>query len=523
MISVCRVKTNVCKHRLALLLLVALAAEGGGQEPFPSVLAEAREGAVPNANVLAEESSALTLPDALSLALRQNPGLASFSWDIRAAEARKLQAGLRPNPELSLEIEGIRWRPGPGQTTQSSAFGFGVEDAEATLGIAPNTVAVPTKELPPAFEVGREMEEGAGSGFSQAEFTLRLSQLVELGAKRAKRVRLAEKEIDAVRWDYEVARADVLTDVARAFAGTLADQRRVDLTEELVRFAEEVRQTTQARVEAGQISPLELRKANVEVTTAQTDHRRALGQLDASRSRLASLWGATDPEFGRVVGRFEEVAPLPSVAELREQMAANPDVARWTAELERREAVHGLERARRIPGLTLTLGLRAEALRGSTARGYGAGLEGLSISRTKSEPDRDWDTSIVFEASMPLPFFDRNQGNIREAQYLVEKTADERRAVEVSVASALAQWRHLVAAAEAEVEALEREAIPEATETFQLAQEGFRQGKFAYLDVLDTQRTLFDLRVRLLDARLAYHEGVVEVERLIGEGLPEDK
>ena len=71
-------------------------------------------------------------------------------------------------------------------------------------------LAVPTKSLPPTFEVGREIEEGPGSGFSQAEFTLRLSQLIELGAKRAKRVRLAEKEIDVVRWDYEVTRADVL-------------------------------------------------------------------------------------------------------------------------------------------------------------------------------------------------------------------------------------------------------------------------------------------------------------------------
>ncbi len=465
----------------------------------------------------------LTLRQAVTLALEKNPGLAAFSWDIRAAEARKLQAGLRPNPELSLEIEGIRWRPGPGQTVKSSTIGFGAEDAEATLGFPPNTFTVPTKEQSLSFEVGREFEEGAGSGFSQAEFTLSLSQLVELGAKRAKRVRLAEKDIDVVRWDYEVARADVLTDVARAFAATLADQRRVGLTEELARFAEDVQQTTQAKVDAGQISPLEVRKANVEVTTAHADQRRAHGQLEASRSRLASLWGDTEPEFGRVAGQFDTVVPLPSIAALRERMADNPDVARWTAELDRREAAHGLERARRIPGLTLALGLKAEALRGSTARGYGAGLEGLSFSRTESNPDRSWDTSIVFEVSMPLPFFDRNQGNIREAQYLVEKTADERRAVEVSVASALAQWRHLVTAAQAEAGALEREAIPEAAETFQLTQEGFRQGKFAYLDVLDTQRTLFDLRVRLLDARLAYHEGVVEIERLIGEGLAKEE
>jgi cobalt-zinc-cadmium efflux system outer membrane protein len=49
----------------------------------------------------------LTLRDALALAVKQSPDLASFSWEIRAREARALQAGLRPNPTFSAELENI--------------------------------------------------------------------------------------------------------------------------------------------------------------------------------------------------------------------------------------------------------------------------------------------------------------------------------------------------------------------------------------------------------------------------------
>ena len=49
----------------------------------------------------------LTLARALALTLEKSPVLSSYSWDIRAAEARIIQAKLSPNPEISLESEDI--------------------------------------------------------------------------------------------------------------------------------------------------------------------------------------------------------------------------------------------------------------------------------------------------------------------------------------------------------------------------------------------------------------------------------
>src|SRR5438270_12248469 len=49
----------------------------------------------------------VTLAQALALTLKQNPELAAFSWDLRSAEARILQARLRPNPEFGVQSEDV--------------------------------------------------------------------------------------------------------------------------------------------------------------------------------------------------------------------------------------------------------------------------------------------------------------------------------------------------------------------------------------------------------------------------------
>jgi cobalt-zinc-cadmium efflux system outer membrane protein len=96
---------------------------------------------------VAELKGALSLEEVLRAALLRNPALSSTAFEVRAAEARTLQASLLPNPELELELE----------------------DFGGT---------------------------GEVRGVRASESTLQLSQLVELGGKRAKRVRAAGLERD---------------------------------------------------------------------------------------------------------------------------------------------------------------------------------------------------------------------------------------------------------------------------------------------------------------------------------------
>ncbi len=391
-----------------------------------------------------EPTGALTLKHAQALALLRNPELKAFSLEIRAQDARALQAGLFPNPEIEIEVEN-----------------FGGNDAL--------------------------------QGFDSSETTFQLSQLIELAGKRPKRRRLASLERDLAGWDYKTKRADVLNETTRAFVDVLAAQEGFSLMDELVSLSEEVLNTISERVKAGKVSPLEETRARVTYSTSLIDLERARRKLEASRKKLAALWGSGTPLFERVDGELERVAPIPSAAQLEGLISRNPDIARWTLELEQRDAAVKLEEAGRIPDLTVSGGIR----------------------RLKETDDN----AFVMGLSIPLPFFDRNQGGLREALQRRTKAAEEQRAAELTVLNALTEAYQDLSTAYAEAKALQQDVLPGAQTAFDAASEGYRQGKFGYLDVLDAQRTFFEARRQYIEALASFHRSAAAVERLTGTEL----
>ena len=118
-----------------------------------------------------------------------------------------------------------------------------------------------------------------------------------------------------------------------------------------------------------------------------------------------------------------------------------------------------------------------------------------------------------------FPLFDRNQGAIREAEYNLVRSFEEQRSAEVAVRTALMTAYGTLSAAAGTVSSLKNEVLPSAQSAFDAVTEGYRIGKFDFLEMLDAQRTLFDVRSSYIDALAKYHKAVADVERLIGEPL----
>ncbi|HUT37110.1 MAG TPA: TolC family protein [Planctomycetota bacterium] len=391
-----------------------------------------------------EPKGPLTLRAALALALLRSPELAESAWNIRVAEARMLQAGLRPNPELEFGIEG-----------------FGGTRDKAGLGAA--------------------------------ESSLTLTTVVELGGKRLKRLRAAEAEGRLAAWDYEAKRLDVLTATAKAFIVLVAAQERVALQEELVALAEQVLRNVAEQVQAGKVSPLEEHKAKAELASARIAREQARHKAAAARRRLVTFWGGTDPVFERAAGDLAAVRPPPPEAHLLGLLAQNPDLERWADEAEQRRAALELEKANRIPDLNLSPGL-----------GYFGETGAFG-----------W----LFGWALPLTVRNRNQGAILEATHQVAKASEERRAAEARARGELAEAYGELAAAFAEAHGIQAEVLPAAQAAFAAASEGFRQGKFRFLDVLDAERTLFQARGDLIKAQTEYHKALADLERLVGQSI----
>jgi len=316
-----------------------------------------------------------------------------------------------------------------------------------------------------------------------------------LGGKRAARIKLASSEKEVSIWEYEAKRADVAAEVAKAFVEVLSAQDRLTLAEEFSRLAKEVLSAVAARVAAGKISPVEETKASVALSIAGIDLERARRTTEGARKRLAATWGNAKPMFSKAVGQLDLLAPIPPPEDLADRISRNPDVARWAAEMEQRKATLAQERANRIPDVTISGGVRR--------------------SREAN------DTSFVFGAAVPLPLFNRNQGKILESQYRISKAERERDAAGNKVLAALTDAYLALATGYAEATTLKSAVLPGAQSAFEATSEGFRQGKFGYLDVLDAQRTLFEARGRYVEALGAYHKAVADTERLIGGELGE--
>jgi len=391
-----------------------------------------------------EPEGELTLRDALSLALMHNPKLESTSWSVRIGEARALQARVLSNPEIEFEAEEIA-----------------------------GSVSHPD--------------------FDAAGMSIRLSQHIEIGGKRSARRRFAESEGRLAGWDYETERLAVLTDATLGFIDVLTGQERFQLTQEIVRLSEKTLAAVTERVNAGKVSPLEKIKADVELANNEVELNKVGSELRSARKRLASTWGSTTPLFSRAVGVIDRVSEIPIYESVQAHLSQNPDVARLAQEMERRLAALALARARRVPDLTV----------------------GIGVQRFEETNDH----ALTFGLGLPLPLFDRNQGGVLEARYRLAQLRHERESAEVQTSTALAESYEILIAARAEALGLKNEVVPGSTKAFDAAQEGYQQGKFNYLEVLDAQRTMFEARSRLLGALAQYHRSVAIVESLIGTKL----
>jgi cobalt-zinc-cadmium efflux system outer membrane protein len=256
-----------------------------------------------------ESGKPLTLAKALALTLEHSPELSAFSWDIRSAEARIIQAKLSPNPEVSIEGENLNILSG----SQS----------------------------------GNEMQN-----------TLRLSQLIELGGKRKLRVREAQFDRESTQWDYQVKRLEVLKQTSTAYIDVLAAQANVQLAEEGLAIAEAAVPVTEKRLEAGKASEIELVRTNTAVATAHIELEQAKRELQRARLNLAAQWGEKKAVFPAVVGNLEQVSKLPPLESLNAKLRGNPNLAKWTTERKKREATLNLVRADAKPDLTFEAGPR---------------------------------------------------------------------------------------------------------------------------------------------------------------------
>lgn len=388
-----------------------------------------------------EESLDLTLANALALTLKKNPELKTFSYDLRAAEARIVQSRLIPNPEISIAVEDV--------------LGSGI------------------------YKEGK-----------QAQTTLQLSQIIELGGKSFAREGVATVLKEQFRDEYEIKKVEVLTNLTDKFIRTAADEHLLKLADKAKNLASGALENIQKRAEAGGVSELEETKAKVILARAHIVKEHAEHELLTSKKKLAAFWGAKEPKFQTIKADLFQKITLPDFDEIESLVDKSPEIKKWVNEKRLREAEQRLAQAKSIPNLH-----------------FGGGPR-----RFEGENSNAW----VFQFSMPLPIFDRNQGGRQEAEALREKVEISEEATRLRLETALFGLYQEMKHARTELDTMKKEIIPQAEKSLKIAEDGYDQGRFSYLDLIDAQRTLLEVYRENIEAAYSFHSYVNATERLLG-------
>lgn len=320
--------------------------------------------------------------------------------------------------------------------------------------------------------------------------TTTLSMPIETGGKRGARVKAAGLARDIAQTDLGAARADLRSTVIAAFFDVATAQETVRVAQENAGIAQKALQLADKRVAAGKAPPLESNAARVELANARIETRAAEAALQTARRSLAVLWGDTVPDFSSVRGEIGKLPERGTLDELRGELAQSPRMQAGRLSVDLGAAQLEVEKSKRYPDITLNTGV---------ARDYEAG-------RNK----------VQFGVGIPLPLFDRNQGNVYAATMRSYKARDQYRDLEARLAAELLQSVSQYDLATGTANDYRATVLPSARRAYDIALKGFEAGKVGYLQVLDAQRTRSQAELGYLAALTNAHQAWANIDRILG-------
>jgi cobalt-zinc-cadmium efflux system outer membrane protein len=322
---------------------------------------------------------------------------------------------------------------------------------------------------------------------SEQQTTLQIDQPIELGGKRAARIAAGEAGVVAAQARGADGRLAFVSELARAYAGAEIADRRIGLAEDEVEEATADLKVASALVASGKEARLRQVQSETELNTLQAELEAARAQQTLALARLSALAGVSMPYTSvseSLLDRLNAKPPSGPIDPLQ-------STAVRAAEAERQAAARQVTVQQRlaIPNVTVQVGVRQ--------------------LRVASGP------AIVAGVSVPLPFFDRNTGNIAAARAELQGAEARAAVIRLDTEANSRAVGTLVEAADLRAVAAER-AMATADEGYRLARIAYEAGKAPLIELLATRHNLGVVRGSILDAAVARLDARILLARLSG-------
>lgn len=365
-------------------------------------------------------SGKVTRSKAIRHSLTYNPSLQALRAELRALEAEALQAGLRPNPELNLDVENFAG-------------------------------------------------QGSTRGFNGSEITTAISQKFETASKRSKRTLVASLEAEALRARIRAEERETATAADNAFTGVLEAGALERVAEENLNKSRTQLDTINSMLEAGSSTRIDVNRAKIAVSEANETLDSARSAKATATAELARVLGAGSGKID-ISGSLDEAPASPGSS-----IANHPALRAAALEYAGSEATYELEKSKRVSDVSIGGGIRE--------------------SREIDE------TSAVVGISIPLPLFDRNQGNVAAAKERIGKAEAEGNATAGELRARLSTLTGELQSARSRVADLDTGTLTAARQALGDTETAYAAGKKSLLEYLDARESLFEIERRRISAR----------------------
>ncbi|PHS11185.1 MAG: hypothetical protein COA78_10225 [Blastopirellula sp.] len=342
-----------------------------------------------------------------------------------------------------------------------------------------------------ANEVGNFGTAGGQGGFVRQKFIT--------GGKLQLDQAIAGKEVDEAHFRWHAQEQRVLSDVRIRFYETLVAQHKVKLTEELVQIGDNLVKSTQTLLTNRQATENDLLQAEIRADNARILYDNAQNESLETWRRLAAVVGVPNIERSPLAGDLDENLPnFDWDTSFTQVLTNHPELNAAKARVD--QFSFAVARARKEP------------------------LPDIDVFVSVRHHNVSSDEVANIQVGIPLPIFNRNQGNIQSAQSQWMAATNNVERIELDLQDRFAVTFRRYANAQQQVTRYSKRILPKAQRSLDLVTVGFKKGQVEYLTLLTSQQTFVEVSLAHLDAARELRVAAVMIDgQLLTNSLAETK
>ncbi len=332
------------------------------------------------------------------------------------------------------------------------------------------------------------------SGTSPYSEVAHIDFVLERGGKREHRIAVAENAREVTQLQLLNTIRTLMLDVQNACVDVQVAKANLALAQENLQAFNDIVQVNEARVHAGDLAPVELERTRLAALQFQNQVRQSESSLLIARNQLRTL-----------LGRPVQAGALDIVGELRRdgQPTSFDDVLQPALQLRPDLQALGRDQARSAADLRLQI-----------AQGKVDYTVGAEYQRQQGNIREGNQFGISF--SVPLPIFNRNQGEIERAQQEQEQIVAKIRALEADIRNEAQNAYQRYTTANDLLRRIETEMLEQAKNVRQTIEYSYRRGQSSFVEFLDAQRAFNDTRQSYNEARADYARSLYLLDAVSG-------